>query len=50
MAKKIDVAPWEILRSAVMALPPAELGQLLATLEKVADHVEQLVKTDKKED
>jgi DNA-binding MarR family transcriptional regulator len=49
MAKKIDVAPWEILRSAVMALPPAELAQLLTTLEKVAGHVEQLVKTDKED-
>lgn len=43
MARKVDVAPWEILREAVMALPPAELGQLITTLAKVADHVEHMV-------
>jgi len=43
MAKKVDVAPWEILRSAVMALPPAELAQLIETLEKIATHVERSV-------
>jgi DNA-binding MarR family transcriptional regulator len=43
IAKKIDVAPWEILKAAVMSLPPAELAQLVATLEKVARHVEKLV-------
>ena len=47
MAKKVDVAPWEILREAVMALPPAELGQLITTLAKVADSVERMV--DRKE-
>jgi len=43
MANKVDVAPWEILREAVMALPPAELGQLITTLAKVADSVERMV-------
>ena len=43
MAKKVDVAPWEILRSAVMALPPGELAQLIVTLEKIATHVERSV-------
>lgn len=41
LAKKVEVAPWEILRAAVMALPPAELAQLVATLEKIAGHVER---------
>jgi DNA-binding MarR family transcriptional regulator len=45
MAKKVDVAPWEILREAVMALPPAELGQLIETLAKVADSVERMVES-----
>ncbi len=44
MAKKAEVAPWEILRGAVMALPPAELAQLITTLEKIANHVERIVK------
>ena len=45
MAKKVDVAPWEILRDAVTALPQTELDQLMKTLLKVADHVEDVVKT-----
>lgn len=43
LAKKIEVAPWEILRTAVMALPADERTQLIATLEKVAKHVERIV-------
>ena len=39
VAKKIDVAPWEILQAALDALPPKELEQLIATLAKVAAHV-----------
>ena len=46
IAKKLEVAPWEILRTAVMALPKAELEQLITTLVKVADHVEQIVKKE----
>jgi MarR family transcriptional regulator, organic hydroperoxide resistance regulator len=45
MAKKFDVAPWEILRDAVTALPQPELDQLMKTLLKVADHIEDVVKT-----
>lgn len=45
MAKKVDVAPWEILQDAVTALPQAELDQLMKTLLKVADHIEDVVKT-----
>jgi MarR family transcriptional regulator, organic hydroperoxide resistance regulator len=41
LAKKIDVAPWEMLRQAVMALPADERAQLIATLDKIANHVEK---------
>jgi DNA-binding MarR family transcriptional regulator len=44
IAKKIDVAPWEILRAAVMALPADERAQLIATLDKIVDHIERTVK------
>jgi DNA-binding MarR family transcriptional regulator len=47
IAKKIDVAPWEILRTAVMALPADERTQLIETLEKVAKHVERIVQEQK---
>lgn len=40
IAKKVDVAPWEILQKALVALPPAELEQLVNTLIKVVDHIE----------
>jgi len=43
MARKVEVAPWEILRTAVTALPGPELEQLITTLAKVADHVERVV-------
>jgi DNA-binding MarR family transcriptional regulator len=46
LARKIEVAPWEILRTAVTALPPAELDQLIATLLKVVDHIETSVKKE----
>lgn len=45
MAKKVDVAPWEILQTALMALPPAKLEQLIETLLEVADHIEDVVGT-----
>ncbi len=47
LAKKVEVAPWEILREAVMALPPAEADQLIQTLLKVADHIWRSVEKDK---
>lgn len=47
LAKKVDVAPWDILKSAVMALPPAELGQLVETLVKIVDHIEDQVGAEK---
>jgi DNA-binding MarR family transcriptional regulator len=43
LARKLDVAPWEILRDAVMALPTGEREQLVATLLKVAEHVGRTV-------
>lgn len=46
VAKKIDVAPWEILRGAVMSLPADERTQLIATLDKIADYVERTVKKE----
>lgn len=45
-AKKLDIAPWEILQRAVLKLPPAELEQLIATLLKVVDHVEEAFDVD----
>jgi DNA-binding MarR family transcriptional regulator len=45
VAKKVEVAPWEILHTALLALPPAELEQLVTTLLKVADHVEAVIAT-----
>jgi MarR family transcriptional regulator, organic hydroperoxide resistance regulator len=46
LAKKIDVAPWEILRGAVMSLPADERTQLISTLDKIADYVERTVKKE----
>jgi DNA-binding MarR family transcriptional regulator len=43
LARKVEVAPWEFLREAVMALPPAELDQLITTLLKIVDHIEPKV-------
>jgi len=40
IAKKIDVAPWEILQRALNTLPAAELEQLIKTLVKIVDQVE----------
>ena len=47
LAKKVDVAPWDILQHALLALPQAELDQLMKTLTKLADHVEDVVQTRK---
>ena len=47
MAKKIDVAPWEILQHALKALPAAEIDALMKTLVKIADHIEDVVATRK---
>jgi DNA-binding MarR family transcriptional regulator len=43
LARKVDVAPWEILKAAVAALDAAELQQLIKTLTKIAAHVERTV-------
>jgi DNA-binding MarR family transcriptional regulator len=49
VAKKVDVAPWEILQDALTALPQTELDQLMKTLGKIADHIEDIVKTRRTE-
>ena len=43
LSREIEVAPWDLLRSALSALPPAELSSLIETLTKVAAHVEAAV-------
>jgi DNA-binding MarR family transcriptional regulator len=43
LARKVDVAPWEILQRAVLSLPPAELDQLIRSLTKVVDSIEAQV-------
>jgi len=40
VARRVEVAPWEILQRALGALPPAELDQLVKTLIKVVDRIE----------
>ena len=40
VAKKVDVAPWEILQRALLELPPTELDQLVATLVRIVDRIE----------
>jgi len=43
IARKIEVAPWDLLRQALAALPPAEQKQLTQILSKIAVHVERAV-------
>jgi DNA-binding MarR family transcriptional regulator len=43
IAETIEVAPWNLLRSALRALPDAERGVLIALLTKLAGHVEEAV-------
>jgi len=47
MAKKVDVAPWEILQRALLSLQADELGQLVVTLLKVVDHIEGQTKENR---
>ena len=50
VARKVNVAPWDILQRAVLSLPPAELEQLIKTLTKVVDSVEtQIGKPEERE-
>lgn len=42
----IEVAPWDLLRSALGALPVNEQKQLIRTLSKIADHVQRTVEGD----
>jgi MarR family transcriptional regulator, organic hydroperoxide resistance regulator len=46
LARKVEITPWELLRDAVMKLPPAKLDQLIATLLEVVDHIDREVKSD----
>jgi MarR family transcriptional regulator, organic hydroperoxide resistance regulator len=39
LARRIEVAPWDLLRAALDALPRGELDALVATMAKVAAHV-----------
>jgi DNA-binding MarR family transcriptional regulator len=41
IAGSIEVAPWDLLRAALRALPVAEVDRLIETLEKLAAHVER---------
>lgn len=41
IAASIEVAPWDLLRSALRALPAAEIDRLIEILEKLAAHVER---------
>jgi DNA-binding MarR family transcriptional regulator len=43
IAGRVDVAPWDLLRGALDALPHTELRRLIATLNKIAAHVQNAV-------
>ena len=48
MARRIDVAPWELLRGAIAALPRPELHRLTETLLKIVDHIERTIAKETK--
>lgn len=41
IAASIVVAPWDLLRSALRALPESEIDRLIETLERLAAHVQK---------
>ena len=41
IASSIEVTPWDLLRSALRALPASEIDRLIDTLDKIAAHVER---------
>ncbi len=43
ISSAITVAPWDLLRAALVALPQTELTGLITTLTKVAAHVRESV-------
>ncbi len=43
LAESLEVAPWDLLRSALRSLPHLELEQLIGSLTKVAAHVRAAV-------
>src|SRR5262245_43405908 len=46
IARRIEVAPWDLLRAALAALPRAELDALVATMAKVAAHITSVVSSN----
>jgi len=46
IARRIEVAPWDLLRGALAALPRAELDVLVATMAKVAAHINSVVSSN----
>jgi MarR family transcriptional regulator, organic hydroperoxide resistance regulator len=40
IARRVDVAPWDILQRSLVKLPASETDQLIAPLTKIVDHVE----------
>jgi DNA-binding MarR family transcriptional regulator len=48
LADKIEIKPWEILRHAVMQLPPDELDNMIHSLLRVVNYVELVVGKDSK--
>ncbi len=49
IASQVDVAPWDLLRNSLTALPKTELSQLIRILDKVARNVEEAVRAADKE-
>jgi len=43
IAEDIEVAPWDLLRAALKALPQGEKETLITTLNKIANHVSDAV-------
>ena len=43
LARRVEVAPWEVLSRALRTLPAAELDQLITTLVKIVDQIETSV-------
>lgn len=44
IAEQVDMAPWDLLRNSLHALPKQELAQLIAILAKLSTHVEKAVR------
>ena len=44
IAESVDMAPWDLLRNSLYALPKQELAQLISILTTVSAHVENAVR------